>query len=130
MTAFTSVVAYTVLTVLVTGAQPPEHVKRAVFTHGISDREPVNAIDSLPTDSTRVYFFTEIVDLAGSSVTHRWNLDGETMAEVPFEIGGPRWRVYSSKKLIPEWAGVWTVEIVDAQGTVLGEERLVYYVPE
>jgi hypothetical protein len=123
-------VAYFSLATLNTGAQPAENVKRAVFTNSVDEREPVNDIDSLSTDSTRVFFFTELVDLTGTSVTHRWTFNGETMAEVSFEIGAPRWRVFSSKRLIPDWVGVWKVEVVDAQGVAMAEKRLVYYQSE
>ena len=102
-------------------------IKRAVFTSGIEDREPVDNLDSLSTDSTRVFFFTEIVGMQGKTVTHRWMLDDENKAEVPFAVGGPRWRVYSSKNLVPEWTGDWRVEIVDEEGNELGRASLVYY---
>ncbi|MFQ5511803.1 MAG: DUF2914 domain-containing protein [Candidatus Krumholzibacteriia bacterium] len=104
-----------------------DHVARAIFTSGVVDREPVDDLDSLATDSTRVFFFTEIVGMEGNTVTHRWLLEGENKAEVPFAIGGPRWRVYSSKNFVPEWTGSWTVEVVDTAGNILGEKGLVYY---
>ena len=121
---------YFTLSALTIGAQAPEPVKRAVFTFGIEEREPINDLDSVSTDSTRVYFFTEIVGQAGTSVTHRWVYNGKTMAEVPFQIGGERWRVYSSKKLISEWTGTWKVEVIDANGVAMREETLVYYKAE
>ena len=55
-------------------------IKRAVFTSGIEDREPVDALDSLSTDSTRVFFFTEIMGMQGRTVTHRWMLNDDAMA--------------------------------------------------
>lgn len=113
-----------------TPAQALDYVKRAVFTTGIEDREPVNEVDSVSTDSTQVFFFTEIVDLPNTTVTHRWIYNGETVAEVPFQIGGPRWRVYSSKKLLPEWTGTWKVEVVDADGIAMDSRSFVYYKPE
>ena len=65
--------------------------------------------------------------MQGKTVTHRWMLDDENKAEVPFAVGGPRWRVYSSKNLVPEWTGDWRVEIVDEEGNELGRASLVYY---
>jgi hypothetical protein len=126
---FTVIVAgYCFLSALATAQ--PEYVKRGVFTYGIQDREPIDDVDSVSTDSTQVYFFTEIVDMTGNTVTHRWLHDGETMAEVPFHIGGPRWRVYSSKKLIPEWTGTWKVEVLDSLGVSMYDKSFVYYKPE
>ena len=111
-------------------AEPPEHVKRGIFTFGIEEREPINDLDSVSTDSTRVVFFTELVELAGTSVTHRWVYEGETMAEVPFQVGGARWRVYSSKKLLPEWTGEWKVQVVDAEGITMYQKTFLYHKPE
>ena len=106
------------------------HLKRAVFTTTIEEREPVGSVDSLSTASEEVLFFTEIVGLDGHTVTHRWVQGGEVRAEVPINVGGPRWRAYSSKKMLPAWTGEWVVEVVDADGSVLGKKSFVYYRPE
>jgi hypothetical protein len=101
-----------------------DHVRRAVFTTGVEEREPVDELMSVPAGMDTLWFFSEIVDLAGGSITHRWIYGGKTMAEVPFQIGGPRWRVYSSKILSPDRVGQWTVEIVDGDGEVLRRETI------
>lgn len=111
-----------------TDAAPPaaqsEHVKRAVFTSGVVDREPSDELSSIGTEATQVFFFTEIVGMEGATVKHRWIFGGETIAEVPFAIGGPRWRVYSSKTLMPDLQGTWKVEVVDDAGNVLAERSI------
>ena len=94
-------------------------VARAQFTTGISDREPMDAITELGTDKTQVYFFTELTGFSGETITHRWEHGGETMAEVSFDVRGPRWRVWSSKQLQPGWTGEWKVSVVDGAGNVL-----------
>ena len=93
----------------------------------IEEREPVGSLDSLSTTTEQVYFFTEIVGLEDHTVTHRWLHGGEVRAEVPIAVGGPRWRAYSSKKMLPAWTGEWVVEVEDADGSILGTKRLVYY---
>lgn len=92
-------------------------VARAVFTTGISDREPVDDLVTIPNSLQQVYFFSELRDLDGQIVTHRWEYNGQVMAEVTFKVGGPRWRIYSSKNLLPEWVGKWTVMVVDQSGS-------------
>lgn len=106
-----------VLVFTVSGAALAD-VARSHFTRGITDREPV---DHLTTASNinPLYFFTELVDLAGTEVTHRWRYEGQIMADVTFQVEGPRWRVYSSKELVPEWNGLWTVEVLGPDGHVL-----------
>jgi hypothetical protein len=101
-------------------------VSRAQFTSAVVEREPTDALDVAGTDLNRVYFFTELMDMEGQTVTHRWSHEGELAAEVSFEVGGPRWRVYSSKNLMPDWTGTWTVDVVDAAGTVLYSASLEY----
>ena len=97
-----------------------------MFTSAIVDREPTDNIESLTTDVEKVYFFTEFVGMEGQKVTHQWIYDGQVVAEVPFQIGGPRWRVYSSKKFLSSWVGQWTVAIVGETGRKLREDSFAY----
>jgi hypothetical protein len=107
-------------------------VARAQFSTDVVDREPVDAIG--PTVKVeyggiqRVYFFTDLRDMSGSQVIHRWKLDGEDQADIGFDIGGDRWRVWSSKRLMPGFDGKWSVEIVQ-DGQVI-ETRAFDYVDE
>ena len=103
---------------------------RALITSGIVNREPVDELDTVDTGTERVFHFTEIRDGKGGRITHRWHHDGEVRAEVDFEVGGDRWRVWSSKQMRPEWTGAWRVEVVAADGTVLGETTFEYVAGE
>ena len=92
-------------------------VARAIFTSAIVDREPVDNLTEVSGDAQRVFFFTDLRELAGQIVTHRWEYNGKVMAEVTFKVGdGARWRVYSSKNLLPEWSGQWTVVVSNESG--------------
>ncbi len=108
------------------GTESSGFVARASFATAIQDREPVDSVTTLATDQTRVFYFTELRELANRVVTHRWEYRGEQMAEVVHEIGGPRWRVYSSKNLDPSWVGEWTVSVVDEDDNVLQSDVFVY----
>lgn len=105
---------------------PAGHVERARFTTAVVDREPTDAIETLDNDRTEVAFFTELRGFAGETVTHRWEHGGEVAAEVPFQVGGPRWRTYSTKQLDPAETGQWTVSVVDASGQVLESASFEY----
>lgn len=91
-------------------------VARAQFASDVIDREPIDNIGDVIKveygEIQRVYFFTDLRDMAGSQVIHRWKLDGDVQAEIPFDIRGERWRVWSSKRLMPGFDGVWSVDIV------------------
>ena len=101
-------------------------VARATLTSAVQDREPIDSVSSLSNDKTTLYYFTEVRDMAGQTIKHRWEHDGEVMAEVEFEIGGPRWRIYSSKTLVPTWLGDWKVSLIDAAGNPLSVNNFVY----
>ena len=101
-------------------------VSRSAFTTAIVDREPADDISTLDTNSDKVFFFTELVDFGGQTVTHRWEYNGQNMAEVKFNVGGSRWRVHSSKNFVPEWVGTWTVSVIDGNGQVVSSKTLEY----
>ena len=105
---------------------PAGTVARSAFTSGIEDREPIDEVGSLESTQNRIYYFTEIRDMSGQTVTHRWEHNGQVMAEVPFEIGGDRWRVYSSKSLEPSWTGEWKASVVDGSGATLSANTFTY----
>lgn len=101
-------------------------VARGIFTSDVQNHEPVDQLTNATTDTGTVLFFTELKDFQGETVTHRWEYNGESMAEVKFQVGGPRWRVWSSKNMMPEWVGTWTVSVVNGSGKVVDSETLTY----
>lgn len=103
-------------------------VARATITSDVQDREPVDSLSTVTTDDSKVFYFTEIQDMAGHTVTHRWEFNDQVMAEVDFEIGGPRWRVYSSKTMMPDWQGNWKVSVIDEDGSPLSVNTFSYTV--
>ena len=105
---------------------PTGTIARSSFTTEIENREPVNSITKLDTDEHKIYYFTELKGMEGQQVTHRWEHNGKVMAEVPFQVGGQRWRVYSSKQLENDWTGEWKVSVVDGNGSTLGVNTFTY----
>lgn len=63
-------------------AAPTGEVKRAQFCSGVAEREPMDELATLAAPAEKVFFFTELVGMAGKTVTHRWSLDGQAMGEV------------------------------------------------
>ncbi len=57
-------------------------ISRSVFTTGVINREPVSEFEKISTENTRVYFFTEFPGLKGRTITHRWEYNGEVLAEI------------------------------------------------
>ncbi len=105
-------------------------VARANFTSGVVDREPIDSLTEVTNERRRIIFFTELRNMSGEPVLHRWEHDGQVMAEVPFRVGGPRWRVWSTKNLHEFWLGEWTVSVVAEDASVLETKSFHYAVPE
>ncbi len=101
-------------------------VARATLTTAVREREPIDTVSTLGNNASQIYYFTEIQGMAGQRVSHRWEYSGQIMAEVAFDIGGPRWRVFSSKTLQPDWLGDRKVSAIDASGNPLSVNTFLY----
>lgn len=98
----------------------------AQFTTAVENREPIDQVSFVDNDVRSIVFFSDLRRLEGRTVTHRWLHGGVVRAEVDFEVRGPRWRVWSSKDLMEDWLGDWTVEIVTDEGEVIAAETFTY----
>ncbi len=102
-------------------------VSRAVFTTSIEDREPVITVESINSNSyNSISFFTELNDMAGQTATHQWTFNDKVMFEKTFEVKSQRWRVWTSKTLIPAWKGTWTVNVLDDDRAVVSSKSFDY----
>jgi len=102
-------------------------VSRAMFTTAIEDHEPVLMVESIDSSAyTSISFFTEFNDLSGHNITHQWTHNDKVMFEKTFEVKGDRWRVWTSKTLIPSWTGTWTVNVLDDDRSVLSSKSFEY----
>ena len=99
-------------------------VVRSAFTSEIANREPTDKLEQATTDAEKIVFFTELRDMSGQVAKHRWEHNGKVMAEVEFKVNGPRWRVWSSKKIMPEQSGDWKVSVINSAGEVISEKSL------
>jgi len=104
----------------------PGTVARAAITSAVQDREPTDELEVVNTDQNQLYFFTDLRDMSGQTAKHRWEYNGKVMAEVEFDVKGPRWRVWSSKTFNSDWTGNWKVSVVNAVGDVIKEESFTY----
>lgn len=107
-------------------AMPAGKVSRAQFTTQVTDREPTDNATEVGEGVSTVYFFTELTNMQGQEVKHRWEYNGEVMAEVGFDVRGPRWRVWSSKNMMPYWKGTWTVKVLNSAGEEIASETMNY----
>ncbi len=101
-------------------------VSRAQFATKMDQREPVDDVVFIDDSAAEVFFFSEILYMTGHKVVHRWEYEGKEMSRVSFDIGGPRWRVFSRKKLSEQQKGKWTVMVTDEKGWPLTAKMFVY----
>ncbi|MEJ2610908.1 MAG: DUF2914 domain-containing protein [Candidatus Thiodiazotropha sp.] len=114
---------------LKTSLAPDAVVARALFTTNVVKREPVDQVVSAGEDLQSIYFFTDLRNLQGRVITHRWEFEGEFVRDVKFQVGGPHWRVYSKKMLNSGLAGKWTVMVLDESGWPLHASILTQEAP-
>ncbi|MDH5570736.1 MAG: DUF2914 domain-containing protein [Gammaproteobacteria bacterium] len=101
-------------------------VVRSIFTSAIEDREPADQVKELANNHDNIIYYTELRDMVGQVAKHRWEYNGEVMAEVEFNVKGQRWRVWSSKSFVPQWTGEWKVSVLNGANEVISEDILTY----
>jgi hypothetical protein len=105
-------------------------VSDAVICKDVKDRTPVEPGDSFPSDAGKLFCFTRILGAQGETkVSHVWFFNGKQISLVNLKVGSPNWRTWSSKEILPEWAGDWKVEIRDAAGEVIHTLEFKTYKP-
>lgn len=107
-------------------AQADTGVVRSIITTSISNKEPVSDLQQVSSDTTRVYYFTDVRGLNGHAITHRWEYNGKLMAEITFSIEADRWRTWSSKNMLASWTGNWQVSVLDEGGNIMEQKEFEY----
>ena len=76
-----------------------------------------------PAAGVSLYFYTRIVSPTTGRIHHRWYQDGVLRHDVSLAVEASRsgYRTYSRRRVD---SGDWRVDIVDAGGVVLGEQRV------
>lgn len=102
----------------------------AAITRGVSERAPLDRIEVYRINSGsatgRLSCFTRIDGAdTDTHVTHVWFYGQREMARVELPVRSSRWRTYSSKKILAQWTGDWRVQVVAADGSLLGELAFV-----
>lgn len=80
-------------------------VNNATFTSGISDGAPIDYRQGFLSSTPVVFFYSELLDLKGQTVRHRWSLEGKVMQEVPIKVTLQRQAAWSKSAMQPDWTG-------------------------
>ena len=121
-------IALTLVLLLGSASGSPQSgsVANATFTSNVASGAPVDFRDTFFTGTSVVYYYSELLGLAGQTVTHRWALEGKVMQEVPIKVASNRHPAYSKMELKPQWTGNWTVTVADAKGQVIDRRNFAY----
>lgn len=113
-----------------TSVEIDRRLTRAQLTSGMRGREPLDKLTSIigaNSQGKRLYYFTELKNMRGTTVSHNWLREGVVMLSVKFKIGSNRWRIFSNTYLRPKLAGRWRVETIDnGTGKVMGRKDFIY----
>ena len=93
-----------------------------VVARNVTDREPEGAAERFPADAGTLWAFARISNAATPTpVSMVWKREGKERARLTVTVGkSRRWRTWTRKRVLPRDAGHWTVELVAADGRVLG----------
>ena len=104
-----------------TAAQETQEITvEGVIAVDVMDREPVEPGTTFSADVGTLWCWTKVTGAEGMTLEHVWSY-GEYEWVVALDIGGSPWRTYSSKKIVPERTGEWTVAVRTMDGQVLEE---------
>ena len=91
-----------------------------VICKDVVDRTPVDPGTTFSASVGQLYCFTKVLGAEGlTEVTHVWYFGNEERAKITLPVRSPSWRTFSSKKIRPNEAGQWFIDVVSADGQVL-----------
>lgn len=96
---------------------------RVAFTTRIVNREPFDNLAEVNRSQQQLIFFSELRNLTGERITHRWVYNGNVVYQKAFDVGAARWRVWSQKTITP-YQGTVTVELVNSSGRIIQSQSI------
>jgi hypothetical protein len=100
-------------------------VARALFTTGVRQYEPVNALTELKRRRKTLFFYTELLGMENRQLKHRWYFDGKEVSVTSIVPQAPRWRVVSHVQLEDRY-GRWAAELVNDSDELLVRREILY----
>lgn len=104
-------------------------VIRASLNGKPKDNEPGEPIKSplgiRPNQPLELFYFSEIRNMKGKAVFHRWLRNGQIVLQKQLDIKERIAKVWSSKLLVAKDKGEWQVQLADKKGRVYSEVNFV-----
>ena len=103
-------------------APPMDLTFETQLCSGIEERMPVGPAETFPPDIENVYLWCKVTGATDSmSILVAWYYGDQEMATVELPVKSAYWRTWSSKRILPEWTGDWTVRLLNADGNGIKE---------
>lgn len=101
----------------------PSLAQLAVCTD-VEDRAPIGEAKQFPSNVGELWCFTQVMNAeAPTQIFHRWYVGDRMVNEIPINVGSQAWRCWSTKTILPSWAGKCHVEVVTESGDILGTQE-------
>ncbi len=99
----------------------PLAVAAGKLATAVEAREPIGAAAEFDTSVGALYAWVKVKNLGeASTITMVWKKNGKTKLAVTLPVGHSYgWKTWSKKGIGKNDAGVWTVEVSDANGVLL-----------
>jgi len=95
-------------------------ISRTLFTSKLKNNEPLDEVLVLENDIQTLYFFSEVKNMHGKTITHRWEYRADEkyikVFERKFKVSKKTEKLVSKFKLDSTKTGEWMVIISDEQG--------------
>jgi hypothetical protein len=107
-------------TVALAQGAPALTVEEMVFCAAIQDRAPSLPDTAFASTVESVWCFVRVAGAADTTaITQVWYYNDREMTRVELAVKSASWRTWSSKKILPEWQGIWRVDVLSPGGEVL-----------
>jgi hypothetical protein len=88
-------------------------IQKAVICEKVESRTPWGIRGAYPSTIENLYCFTELTGIPSEgTIYHIWYRGKREVAKVGLSVAPPQWRTWSSKIILANWKGDWSVEIV------------------
>ncbi len=95
-------------------------VEEMVFCAAVQDRAPSLPDTAFASTVEDVWCFVRVTGAADTtSVTHVWYYNDRELSRIDLAVKSANWRTWSSKMILPEWQGIWRVDVLSPAGDIL-----------
>lgn len=112
-------------------ARPKVEIVALQVGTAVSRRVLVDPQPHVSVEAERVYAHLTVRNPGPETALRMvWRRDGKRVQDLTVDVGrSPRWRTWSYKRLRLADVGDWTVEVIDAEGAVIGRAAFTVYEP-